>query len=64
MILQMLKDRWRKEEPREARLERLKNELRAMTDEERRRFIRRVWPDVSLASIGNKGKRKGGNGDG
>lgn len=37
------------EESREARLERLANELRSFTDEDRRRFIKRVWGDAHLA---------------
>jgi hypothetical protein len=53
---------WKKEESREDRLSRLASELRSMTDEDRRRFIRRVWPEGHFAVNPPRGvpkKRKG-----
>ena len=47
-----------KEESREDRLDRLANELRTFTDEDRRRFIKRVWGDVHLSFNPPKGIKK------
>lgn len=49
---------WKQEESREAKLNRLAAELKGFSDEERRRFIRRVWQDAHLSLNPPKGVKK------
>jgi hypothetical protein len=48
----------KEEESREDKLSRLAAELRSMTEEEKRRFIRRVWPEAHYAVNPPKGVPK------
>jgi hypothetical protein len=49
---------WTEPESREDKLARLAAELRSMTEEEKRRFIRRVWPEAHYAVNPPKGISK------
>jgi hypothetical protein len=49
---------WTEPESREDKLSRLAAELRSMTEEERRRFIRRVWPEAHYAVNPPRGLKK------
>lgn len=49
---------WKEPESREDKLNRLAAELKGFSDEERRRFIRRVWQDAHLSLNPPKGVPK------